>query len=162
MLVAWADPVVEAHGFPVNSAYTETVLLPILGPSSTFALRRLGTWAAAQPNGLPVDTAELAHDLGLSHKGGRNSTMARTISRLCQFGMAEWRAEALAVRTAVAPVAERQLARLSARAVARTGQPGAAEQPSEPSLDGVGLAGDAAWGSLTSGRRRPRPFRGWR
>jgi hypothetical protein len=115
---AWVDPVVESHGFPVSSAYTETVLVPILGPSATFALRRLGTWAAAQPEGLAVDTAELASDLGLGHKGGRHSTMARTISRLCQFGMAQWRCEELAVRIAVAPVSERQLVRLSARVVA--------------------------------------------
>src|SRR6202023_1620151 len=61
----WADQVVESHGVPVNSAYTETVLLPILGPSATFALRRLGTWAAAQPDGVVVDASELAADLGL-------------------------------------------------------------------------------------------------
>jgi hypothetical protein len=113
----WVDHVVESHGFPANSAYTETVLLPILGPSATFALRRLGTWAAAQAEGLVVDASELARDLGLGHKGGRNSTMARTIGRLCQFGMAEWRGDVLMVRTAVAPVSERQLVRLSPRVV---------------------------------------------
>jgi len=114
---AWVDPVVESHGFPVNSAYTETMILPILGPSATFALRRLGAWAAAQPEGLTVDIAELASDLGLSHGGGRHSTMARTIARLCKFEMAQWRGDGLPVRVAVAPVSERQLVRLSARVV---------------------------------------------
>jgi hypothetical protein len=37
----WADPMVEAVGFPVNPIYTETVFLAILGPSATVCLRRL-------------------------------------------------------------------------------------------------------------------------
>jgi hypothetical protein len=148
---AWVDRVVESHGFRVNSPYTETVLLPILGPSATFALRRLGTWAAAQPEGLTVDAFELAIDLGLSHKGGRHSTMARTIGRLCKFGMAEWRAGELAVRIAVAPVSERQLARLSPRVVrahrsmvrqarqtSPLGQPPDAPTGAPPALSGLG------------------------
>ena len=47
----WHDPIVEACGFPVNSIYTETVLLPILGPSSVLCLRRLGAWATVNPDG---------------------------------------------------------------------------------------------------------------
>jgi hypothetical protein len=43
----WVDPVVERAGFPVSSLYTETVLLPVLGPSTTLCLRRLGGWATA-------------------------------------------------------------------------------------------------------------------
>src|SRR5258708_31416337 len=111
----WVDPVVERHGFPVNSAYTETVILPILGPSTTFCLRRLGTWAAAETAGMTVDTELLACDLGLGHGIGRHSPMGRTLDRLCRFGMAEWRFGELFVCTAVAPVTERQLARLSPR-----------------------------------------------
>ena len=38
-------------GFPVNSVYTEAVLLPILGPASTLCLRRVGSWAAATRTG---------------------------------------------------------------------------------------------------------------
>jgi hypothetical protein len=45
-LSRWDDPMVERLGFPVNSLYTEAVMLPILGPSATFCLRRLGAWAA--------------------------------------------------------------------------------------------------------------------
>jgi hypothetical protein len=113
----WVDPVVERVGFPVNSLYTETVLLPVLGPSATLCLRRLGVWAAAFPNGIGVDTGRLARDLGLSDSLARNSTMSRTLTRLCQFGMARWADGELAVRTKVAPLAERQLQRLSPQMV---------------------------------------------
>jgi hypothetical protein len=111
----WHDPIVEAFGFPVNSIYIETVLLPILGPSSVLCLRRLGAWATGNPDGTLVDTRQLAGDLGLGDGMARNSPIARTLNRLCQFGMAYWHdEEELSVRTAVAPLAERQLHRLSA------------------------------------------------
>jgi hypothetical protein len=109
----WPDPLVEAHGFPVNSIYTETVLLPILGPSATLCLRRLGTWAALSPDGIPVNTRQLACDLGLGSGLGRNAPMSRTLNRLCQFDLAHWDNHELAVRTAVGPLPERHLRRLS-------------------------------------------------
>ncbi len=109
----WADPLVEAHGFPVNSLYTETVLLPILGPSATLCLRRLGAWASISPDGMPVNATQLAGDLGLGDGLGRNSPIARTLNRLCQFDLACWQHNQLAVRTAVAPLPDRHLRRLS-------------------------------------------------
>ena len=110
----WDDPVVESLGFAVNSIYTETVLLPILGPSATWCLRRLGAWAEAHPNGVEVDTGELARDLGLGQNLAKNSPINRTLNRLCQFDMAQWDGtEWLAVRTSVAPIPERQVARLT-------------------------------------------------
>jgi hypothetical protein len=111
------DPVVERAGFPVSSLYTETVLLPVLGPSTTLCLRRLGGWATAFPNGTGVDTGRLARDLGLSDSLASNSPMSRTLTRLCRFGMARWVDGELAVRTRVAPLAERQLQRLSPQMV---------------------------------------------
>lgn len=114
----WVDPVVETLGFPVKSIYTETVLLPILGPSTTFCLRRLGSWAVANPRGVEVDTRRLARDLGLGDGLSRNSPMARTLGRLCQFDMARWAGGELVVRAVVAPVPEHQLRRLSPELVA--------------------------------------------
>jgi hypothetical protein len=109
----WEDPVVEQLGFPVNSLYTEAVLLPILGPSATFCLRRLGAWAAAEPDWTMVDTRQLAGDLGLGDSLARNSPITRTVNRLCQFDMADWETEELSVRTSVAPLGEHHLRRLS-------------------------------------------------
>ena len=111
---AWDDRVVESLGFPVNSIYTETVILPVLGPSATWCLRRLGAWAEAHPNGIEIETLELARDLGLGTNLGRNAAINRTLNRLCQFDMAHWSSgDWLAVRTSVAPLPERQLSRLS-------------------------------------------------
>jgi hypothetical protein len=112
-LCRWDDPVLEQLGFPVNSLYTEAVLLPILGPSATFCLRRLGAWAAAQPDGTTIDTRQLACDLGLGDSLARHSPITRTVNRLCQFGMADWQQDELSVRTAVAPLSDRHLRRLS-------------------------------------------------
>ena len=108
----------DLHGFPVTGVYCETVLLPILGPSCLLALRRIGAWLAASPEGVEVDLRTVAGDLGLGRGTGRNSPIRRTVARLCRFHMAEWQGEALAVRTAVAPVSERQLPRLSPGVVA--------------------------------------------
>lgn len=148
----WADPVVEARGFPVNSLYVEAVLLPVLGPSSVLCLRRLGSWAAARPGGTEVDTRQLARDLGVGDTLGRHSMMTRTLGRLCQFGMARWAGQELAVRSVVAPVPEHQLRRLSPelvgvhhRMVRRLGAergvsgPAATAEPAISSGLGVGL-----------------------
>jgi hypothetical protein len=114
----WRDPVVEQLGFPVNSPYVEAVWLPILGPSATWALRRLGLWAGTHPDGCPVELRELAVELGLGTGLGRASPMVRTIGRLQWFGMAAWSRDDLLVRPTVAPVTERQLRRLPERVVA--------------------------------------------
>lgn len=113
ILRPWVDRAVEAHGFPVTSIYTETVLLPILGPSAVLCLRRLGSLAAGRPDGTDIDTAQLARDLGLGESLARHSQITRTLGRLCGFGMARWSDANLEVRTAVAPVPERHLRRLS-------------------------------------------------
>ena len=118
LLRPWVDPAVEARGFAVTSIYTETVLLPILGPSTVLCLRRLGSLAAARPNGTEVDTRQLAKDLGVGDALSRNSQITRTLSRLCDFGMARWLVAELDVRTAVAPAPEHQLRRLSPELIA--------------------------------------------
>ncbi len=109
----WRDPVVESLGFPVQHLYTETILLPVLGPSATWCLRRLGAWATACPDGVEVDSAQLASDLGLGAQLAKNSKITRTLDRLSKFDMVSWNSGDLAVRTHVAPVPERQLVRLS-------------------------------------------------
>ena len=108
---SWSDPVVETHGYPIDSRYVETFWLPILGPSATWALRRLARIAAT--NDMTISVTELARALGLGTGTGRTSMIARTLSRLVMFGMARWDGQALAVRQAAAPLSARHLARLS-------------------------------------------------
>lgn len=110
------DPVVEAHGFGPQSTYVEFCWLPVLGPSATWAYRRLGAAVAGRPTGerLPVNLVDLARSIGLGENLGRNSTLGRTLDRLVQFGVAAWWGEdTLVVRRALAPLSARQLARLS-------------------------------------------------
>ncbi len=109
----WADPLAEKFGFPVNSIYTETIMLPILGPSACWCLRRLSAWVSAGPRGVEVDARRLARDLGLGDGLGRHAAITRTLRRLCHFEMAAWAHDVLMVRTAVAPLPERQLTQLS-------------------------------------------------
>jgi hypothetical protein len=47
--VAWHDPDVTT-GFSCTDTYVETYLLPLLGPSATWALRRIGGWLASAPD----------------------------------------------------------------------------------------------------------------
>jgi hypothetical protein len=117
ILKPWRDPVVERCGFPVNSPYVEVAWLPSLGPSTTWALRRLGLLVTARPDGVEVDLRELAMDLGLGQGTARNSMVVRTLRRLELFGMARWPGE-LAVRTVVPPLPARLVERLSPRATA--------------------------------------------
>ena len=84
------DPVVDRLGFPVRSIYVEGVVVAVLGPSTTLALRRLGTLASARPGGVEVDVAELGASLGLGTGIGKNSTIVRTLARLVSFDMARW------------------------------------------------------------------------
>lgn len=108
----WDDPVVAAHGYPVNSAYTELFYLPILGPSATLALRRLAFLANATPDGARIGIAELACSLGLGTGTGRNSPMVRTVNRLVSFHMARWQGDTLEIRGTVGPLTNRHLERL--------------------------------------------------
>lgn len=113
------DPVVEQAGFTVASPYVEAVWLAVLGPSATWALRRLGTMATVRPEGVRVELAQFAASLGLGSSTGRNSTVVRTLRRLVAFGMAEWRGDAFLVRRAVGPLPERQLRRVDSVVVER-------------------------------------------
>jgi hypothetical protein len=111
---AWADALVEAHGYPACSNYVETFWLPILGPSATLAYRRLGAIATGRPDGTQIALVDLARDLGLGTGVRRNSPMVRTLRRLVTYGMARWERDALAVRTVAPPLNARHLMRLTA------------------------------------------------
>jgi hypothetical protein len=111
-VVALRDPVVETVGLPVHHAYVELLWLPVIGPSTTWMLRRLGSWAEACPDGVTVQLEELAGGLGIGSSIGASSTVQRSLRRLVRFGLATWH-DQLAVRAVVPPLSERQLRRLS-------------------------------------------------
>lgn len=105
------DPVVDRVGFGVMEAYVELVWLPVIGPSATWMLRRLGAWLPEWESVIEIDLVELAQMLGLGSSVNIGSSVQRTLRRLVRFGLAHWRGD-LRVRAAVPPLPCRQLSRL--------------------------------------------------
>jgi hypothetical protein len=110
---AWPDEVIDSLGFDPRSAYVESFWLSVLGPSTTWLLRRLVAGLEQQPDGYPISLAETARSLGLSDRGGRSSPFVRAISRTIKFELAIPQGpELLAVRRKVPPLSQRQVDRL--------------------------------------------------
>ena len=109
----WADEVIDALGFDPRSNYVEKYWLGVLGPSTTWLLRRLAADLEASPAGFELDLAETAHRLGLGARLGRDAPFVRALTRCVQFGMARHEGhDALGVRRKLPPLNRRQLARL--------------------------------------------------
>jgi hypothetical protein len=111
-VVAWPDPVIEAHGHRPGSPYVEGVWLGILGPSATWAWTRLARLASTRP-GVTIDSTDLATSLGLGDSLGANSAISRTLGRLVAFDAAQRGADIIAVRVALPDLPARRTARLS-------------------------------------------------
>lgn len=101
-------------GVDPASEYVELYWLPIVGPSATWALRRIAPALQAAPDGrveLKLDV--LARSIGVSRRTGRQSPIKRTLARLVERRLAgvDVEADELAVRVVVplldAPTANR-------------------------------------------------------
>lgn len=112
IVVPWHDPVVDSIGHDVRSTYVELFWLNILGPTATWALRRLATGLDRYPLGYELDLAETAAALGLSYSAGTSNTFTRALHRCVLFGTTQPVPDGLAVRRRLPPVAERHLARM--------------------------------------------------
>ena len=111
----WPDPVIDAVGHEVRSLYVERFWLGLLGPSSTWLLRRLVARLDESPDGYELDLALTATELGLGARSGRHSPFLRSIDRCCRFGAAQQvDAGTLRVRRKLPPLTRMQLARLPA------------------------------------------------
>jgi hypothetical protein len=109
----WPDPVIDALGHDPRSAYVEQFWLGILGPSTTWLLRRLAAGLDASPAGFELPLAETARALGLGDKGGRHSPFMRALGRVCQFDLGQLQGDdGLDVRRRLPPLNRRQVARL--------------------------------------------------
>jgi hypothetical protein len=108
----WPDAVIDRLGHDPRSAYVERFWLGVLGPSTTWLLRRLAAQLETEPAGFELPLAETARALGLGGEG-RSSPFVRALSRCCQFQLALAEDEGvLAVRRKLPPLNRRQLARL--------------------------------------------------
>ncbi|MGO9195739.1 MAG: hypothetical protein ACLQK4_01255 [Acidimicrobiales bacterium] len=108
----WPDPVVDEMGHDPRSSYVETFWLPVLGPSTTWLLRRFASHLDDAPGGVVFEVEDLARRLGIGERSGPNSPFARTVKRCVDFQMAEWHGASLAVRRHLPPLARRHLQRL--------------------------------------------------
>jgi hypothetical protein len=109
----WPDPVIDTLGFDPRSLYVEQFWLGILGPSTTWLMRRLAAGLEASPAGFDLSLPDTARALGLGDKGGRHSPFVRTLTRVCQFDLAQPHGDGvLAVRRKLPPLNRRQLVRL--------------------------------------------------
>ncbi len=110
----WPDEVIDALGFDPREPYVETYWLGILGPSTTWLIRRLVSGLEDHPDGFDLPLAETARQLGLGDRGGRHSPFLRAITRTVQFDLAQPAGEGvLAVRRKLPPLNRRQLQRHS-------------------------------------------------
>ena len=108
----WPDPLIEALGFDPRSSYVERFWLSILGPSTTWLLRRVATSFDASPDGFELPLSDTAREIGLGDRCGRHSPFIRAIARACQFEMARVATSGLEVRRKLPPLNRRQAQRL--------------------------------------------------
>lgn len=112
-IVAWTDPSFELHGHDPRSAYVERYWLGLLGPSTTWMLRRFARGLEECPGGFRIDLVETGRALGLGESMARSSTTHRSVLRACQFGAAyRVSQQRLAVRSHLPTLTRRQVARL--------------------------------------------------
>lgn len=109
----WPDPVIDDLGHDPRSRYVEQFWLGVLGPSTTWLLRRLAERLDSAPAGFELDPQSMATALGVGMRNGRNSPFMRSIDRACQFGLARRPSDhLLEVRRHLPPLTQGQLKRL--------------------------------------------------
>ncbi|MFM7685810.1 MAG: hypothetical protein ACKPDI_07795 [Actinomycetota bacterium] len=112
VVLPWHDPVVDSIGHDARSTYVELFWLNVLGPSATWALRRLVAGLDRYPLGYELDLAEMAQELGLSYSTATSGTFLKALQRCILFGASQPVADGLAVRRRLPPVATRHLVRM--------------------------------------------------
>jgi hypothetical protein len=112
-ITRWRDPVADRHGVHPCSRYVELYWLGVIGPSTTWLLRRVSYGLEVHEDGFDLHLAECARSLGLGDRLGKNSPFARAIQRLCIFELARRSGPGgLDVRTVVPPLPLRHVQRL--------------------------------------------------
>ena len=119
MVVPWADPLIDTSGHEVRGQYVELFWLNILGPTATWALRRLVAGLDRYPLGYELDLDETANELGLSYSTSTSNTFVKALQRCVLFGVAQPVPDGLAVRRRLPVVSMRHLSRMPAGLQAR-------------------------------------------
>ena len=110
---SWVDPNLEAVGHHPRSPYVELFWLSVLGPTSTWLLRRLSMLIEQSPDGFELDTGNCSRELGLGGRATLNTAFVRAIDRCCRFGlMQKGRKATLFVRRRLPGLTPRMIERL--------------------------------------------------
>ncbi len=133
-VVGWPDSGQLQVGHDARSFYVERYWLGMLGPSSTWMLRRFARGLEDHPGGFRINLIDTAKALGLGTSLARNSSTQRSIDRLCQFNLAERVSPTrLSVRTVVPTMTRKQLSKLP-ESVQRTHDQLLAREVQDPEL----------------------------
>ncbi len=109
----WEHESTVTGGFDPRSVYVERFWLALIGPSTTWLLRRIAAGLDASPTGFEMPVAETARALGLGDKAGRNSAFFRTLNRMVVFGLGHPAAPGeLEVLRLLPPLSRRQISHL--------------------------------------------------
>ncbi len=112
IVLPWHDPVVDRIGFNIRGSYVETFWLGILGPTSTWLLRRIDSGFDVYPEGYELNLGETAAALGLTFQAGKVSPFVRSLQRCVMFGAARASSYGVEVRRFMPPLNARNLNRL--------------------------------------------------
>jgi len=112
-ILPWPDPVIDTLGHDPRSWYVEQFWLGIIGPTSTWLLRRMVAGFDNEPEGFEMHLDDTARGLGLGGREGRHSPFQRALSRCVSFHLARRVGpDALGVRRRIPPLPRRHLDRL--------------------------------------------------
>jgi len=112
-VVGWPDPVIDKLGYDPRSLYVELFWLGVLGPTSTWLMRRLAAGLEERPHGFDLQVDVMARALGLGGRSGRHSPFQRALARCVNFDLAiRPESTTFAVRRRVPPLPRRHLMRL--------------------------------------------------
>lgn len=98
--------------FPARSRYVDRVSLPLLGPKATLAVRLFAELVEEARGDVTVRVADLTQAVGLDAGTGERSAFARAVRRLERHRLVQTECGRVTVRTQLAPVSPRDLARL--------------------------------------------------
>ena len=88
VVLPWRDPVVDQIGFDIRGDYVETFWLGILGPTTTWLMRRIDAGFDLYPEGYELNLIDTAAALGLTFNSGRGNPFTRALQRCIMFGAA--------------------------------------------------------------------------
>ena len=112
VVIPWHDEVVDRIGHDPRSSYVETFWLNVLGPTTTWLIRRMVTGLDRYPGGYELDLEQTASALGLTFTPGASNPFARSMNRLVLFGAGQPVSGGIAIRRRLPPVSARQLQRM--------------------------------------------------